>query len=81
MTEVSMAGAKSKGVPARQLLAQISGDLDPTSFTLAEVKEEYAAVSRKGSGIPVYYERCFQLLEEGGFIATNDDGSYRIISE
>lgn len=68
----------NKGVLAKDLLDQISGDFDPRHFTLAEVKAEYAAVSGTEFGTPVHYDECFQLLEEAGLIAKSEDGSYRI---
>lgn len=68
----------NKGVLAQDLLTQIGGDFDPSHFTLAEVKEEYAAVSDMEFGTPVYYDKCFKLLKEAGLIAENEDGSFRI---
>jgi hypothetical protein len=68
----------NKGLLAEDLLSQISSDFDPSHFTLAEVKEEYAAVSDTAFGTPVYYDKCFQLLEKAGLIAKNAGGSYRI---
>jgi repressor of nif and glnA expression len=68
----------NRGVLALDLLEQISGDFDPLHFTLEEVKAEYAALSDVESGTPVYYDKCFCILEEAGLIAKNDDSSYCI---
>jgi hypothetical protein len=68
----------NRGLLAKDLLEQIGADFNPHHFTLMEVKAEYASVSSTELGTPVYYDECFQFLEEAGLIAKNEDGSYRI---
>lgn len=68
----------NRGLLAKDLLEQISADFNPRHFTIAEVKAEYASVSATVLGTFVYYDECFQILEEAGLIAKNEDGSYRI---
>jgi len=63
---------------AKDLLKQIRGDSNPTHFTLAEVKQEYAALSSTDQGTPVLHDECFQLLKETGLIGRNKDGGYYV---
>ena len=42
----------NRGILAKDLLEQVKGDFDPNHFTLAEVQEEYAALSSTDFGTP-----------------------------
>ena len=85
------AAQNRKVTQAMDLLHRIVEDLNPSSFTLKEIKESFNTLTKKKKSINKdrakivleirWGQSHLDILEKNGYIAKNDDDSYRVIKE